>query len=161
MTSQAIDAYAAGGDNLAQAIRGLTREDMLCVPPADAGVGLWSIQQVVLHVADSEMVFADRMKRVIAEDNPTLLAFDENKWARSLRYDDQSAEDAAAIVELTRRQMTRILRSLPESAMARHGTHSSAGRQTLAEIVAKAADHLEHHVKFVHRKRAAMGKEMW
>jgi hypothetical protein len=39
--------------------------------------------------------------------------------------------------------------------------HSEAGKQTLADIVGKACNHLEHHLKFIHAKRAAMGKEMW
>jgi hypothetical protein len=161
MSTQLIDAYEKGADDLAQAIRGLTREDLLCKPAADAGVGLWSIQEVVIHVADTEFVLADRMKRIIAEDDAKLLAFDETKWAAGLRYAEQSAEDAARIVELNRGQLVRVLRALPAAAFQRAGTHSEAGRITLADVVGKAQDHMAHHVKFIHRKRALMGKEMW
>jgi hypothetical protein len=161
MSTQLIDAYEKGADDLSQAIRGLTREDMLCRPAADANVGLWSIQEVVLHVADTEGVLLDRMKRLIAEDNPTLQAFDENKWAAALRYGEQSAEDAAAVVELSRKQMVKVLRALPAAAFQRSGTHSEAGRLTLADVVKKAQDHMAHHVKFIHAKRADMSKELW
>ena len=84
-----IEHYEGGGERLALSIRGLTREDLLCVPPADAKVGLWSIQQVVIHTMDSDLVSADRLKRMIAEDNPTLIGYDENKFAANLFYDDQ------------------------------------------------------------------------
>jgi hypothetical protein len=159
--TELIDAYANGADDLSQAIRGLTRQDMLCRPAADAKVGLWSIQEVVCHVADAELVLADRIKRIIAEENATLLAFDETRWAAGLRYADQSAGDAAKIVELNRKQLTAVLRGLPDAAWQRAGTHSEAGRLTLADVVRKAQDHMAHHVKFIHAKRAHMGKEMW
>ena len=158
---QLIEQYEAGGEKLALAIRGLTREDLLFVPPADAAVGKWSIQQVAVHLADAELVMADRMKRVIAEDNPQLLAFDENKWTQRLHYDAQSAEDAVQLVHLARRQLALVLRKLAPADFERSGTHSERGRQTLAELLNMAVDHLEHHLKFVRAKREFMGKEMW
>ena len=161
MSRELVEQYEKGASKLALALRGLTREDMLCAPPADAGVGKWSIQQVAMHLADSELVFADRMKRVIAEDNPTLVGFDENKWAAHLHYEDQDANEAAQLVESARRMMANVLRKLPEGAFARRGTHTQAGPQTLAQLVQKAVNHLDHHVKFIHDKRAYWGKELW
>lgn len=157
MNRSTIEEYEAGAQKLAQAIRGLTREDLLAFPVP----GTWSIQQIVLHLADCEQVYADRMKRIIAEENPTLQGFDQNKWVAGLFYEEQSAEDAVALVELTRRQMARVLRSLPEEAFERSGTHSEYGVRSLAQLVDGACKHLDHHLKFVHQKRAAMGKEMW
>lgn len=158
---QLIDAYEKGADDVSQAIRSLTREDLLCPPAADANVGRWSIQEVVLHLADCDAVFADRMKRVIAEDNPQLVGFDETKWAAALKYDQQSAEVAAQMFELNRKQMAAILRSLAPAAFDRAGTHTERGRQTLTDILTYAVNHLAHHIKFIHAKRANMGKEMW
>jgi uncharacterized damage-inducible protein DinB len=149
-----IENYETGAKKVSQAIEGLTRDDLLTFPVP----GTWSIQQIVLHLADSEQVFADRMKRVIAEDNPALLAYDENKWTASLHYPAQSAADAAAMIELTRRQMARVLRSLPESAFERKGIHSQAGPVSLRELVGKAAGHLEHHLKFIVEKRKKLGR---
>src|SRR5688500_3170120 len=103
MARDLIDQYEAGADKVAQAIRGLTREDLLCVPDPAANVGRWSIQQVVIHCMDSELVSIDRLKRMIAEDNPTLIGYDENKFVANLFYDDQPAEDAAAMVAQSRK----------------------------------------------------------
>src|SRR5688500_1000132 len=103
MGPEFIEHYEAGGEKLALSIRGLTREDLLCLPPADANVGRWSIQQVVVHCMDSDLVSADRMKRMIAEENPTLIGYDENKFAQHLFYDEQPAEEAAAVVDAHRK----------------------------------------------------------
>ena len=156
-----IDHYEHGGEKLALAIRGLTREDLLAVPDPGANVGRWSIQQVVVHTMDSDLVSIDRLKRMIAEDNPTLIGYDENKFVANLFYDEQPAEDAVRLVDLARKTFARVLRKLPEAAFARAGTHNERGRITVESYLRAATDHLEHHVKFIHDKRAHMGKEMW
>ena len=161
MDRGAIEQFEHGGEKLKLAIRGLTREDLIALPAPEGEVGKWSIQQVVLHLADCEAVFADRIKRVIAEENPTLLAFDENKWASALHYNDQSADLGAQQVDLMRRQLGAVLKHLGDDAFNRSGTHSEAGKITLADIVNKANKHFEHHLSFIHKKRAKMGKEMW
>ena len=161
MNSELIDHYAAGGEKLSLAIRGLTREDLLAVPAADANVGKWSIQQVVVHVMDSELICSDRLKRMIAEDNPTLIGYDENKFVRNLFYDEQPADQAVQIVDLNRKLFANVLRRLPAAALERKGTHNERGVITVAGYLRSTVDHLEHHLKFIHSKRAHMGKEMW
>jgi hypothetical protein len=156
-----IEHYSAGGEKLSLAIRGLTREDLLCVPDPAANVGKWSIQQVVIHCMDSELVSIDRLKRMIAEDNPTLIGYDENKFVASLFYDEQPAEDAIAVVDLARKTFARVLRKIPPAAFQRAGTHNERGKITVGTYLKAAADHLDHHIKFIHDKRAHMGKEMW
>ena len=161
MGPELIEHYEAGGEKLALSIRGLTREDLLCLPPADANVGRWSIQQIVVHCMDSDLVSADRMKRMIAEENPTLIGYDENKFAQHLFYDEQPAEEAAAVVDAHRKLFARVLRKLPESAWGRKGTHNERGAITVGGYLKATVDHLEHHIKFIHAKRAHWGKEMW
>ncbi len=156
-----IDRYEAGGEKLSLAIRGLTREDLLCVPDPAANVGKWTMQQVVVHCMDSDMVSIDRLKRMIAEDNPTLLGYDENKFVANLFYNDQPAESAGAFVDTARKTFAGVLRKLPLSAFDRAGTHNERGRITVGSYLQAVVDHLDHHIKFIHDKRAHMGKEMW
>ncbi|MGH7179837.1 MAG: DinB family protein [Tepidisphaeraceae bacterium] len=154
MIQDTIEQYAQGGANVKSAIEGLSPQELTAFPVP----GKWSVQQVIVHLADCEQVYADRMKRIIAEENPTLAGFDENKWTGALYYHDQSAADAAALMDLTRRQMVRVLRKLPESAFERAGTHTQAGRKRLIDLVQGAVKHLDHHLKFVAEKRTALGK---
>ena len=156
-----IDQYEHGGEKLALAIRGLTREDLLCPPDPDWNAGKWSIQQIVIHCMDSELVSADRLKRMIAEDNPTVIGYDENKYVANLFYDDQSAEQAVALIDANRKLFASVLRKLPTSAWERKGTHNERGTITVGGYLKSTVDHLEHHIGFIHKKRAKMGKEMW
>ena len=66
MNRNLIEVYAAGGEKLRRATQGLTREDLLAHP----GPGDWSIQELVIHLADSDAISIDRMKRILTEDKP-------------------------------------------------------------------------------------------
>jgi hypothetical protein len=161
MDRDEIEHFANGGDKLSLAIRGLTQEDLLAAPDPDWNAGKWTIQQVVIHCVDSDLVSTDRLKRMIAEDNPTLIGYDENKFAANLFYNDQSADQAIALLDANRKLFTTVLRKLPEKAWSRKGTHNERGELTVGGYLKSTMDHLEHHINFIHKKRAKMGKEMW
>jgi hypothetical protein len=156
-----IDKYEAGAEHLAQAVSGLTREDLIAPPPEKPGLGKWTIQQVVVHLMDSELIAIDRLKRLISMENPLLVGYDENLFMQHLMPNEQSAEDAVTILKLAYKNFAKVLRKLPDEAFARKGTHNERGPVTLGGYLESTVKHMEHHLKFIHAKRAAMGKEMW
>src|SRR5437867_5278652 len=114
-----IEQYLDGPKQLRQAVAGMSREQVLARPVA----GKWSTLEVVCHLTDFDPILADRMKRVIAMDRPTLLGADENLFAATLAYHSRDLEEELGILERTRSQMARILRTLPDSALKRLGVH--------------------------------------
>lgn len=151
-----IEKYAAGATVPAGVIGGLTPQELHAFPVPNT----WSIQQVILHLMDSDLIGSDRMKRVAAEENPSLLAYDETAFAKRLFYESLDAATACEIFRLNRLMTAAILRKLPDEAFARAGMHSERGRETLADLVEGYADHLDHHMKFVREKRKALGKPL-
>jgi uncharacterized damage-inducible protein DinB len=154
--SELIDRYALGGRIWAYATQGLTSEQSLARP----GPGAWSIAELAVHVADAELVYSDRIKRLIAEPNPTLQAFDENQWAANLHYQDQPLEEMVAIAVGVRQWTARILRATPETAFANRGRHTGLGEVTLAEMLSYITNHLDHHLRFLYMKRANLGTSL-
>jgi DinB superfamily len=148
-----IDAYLAGAQTLRQAVTGMTRDQVLARPVP----GKWSTLEVVCHLADFDPILADRMKRIIAEDRPPLLGADEKRFAAALAYHDRDLEEELAIIENTRRQMARILRTLPEEALQRVGVHNERGPLSLERMLTITTNHIPHHVKFIAEKRRALG----
>ncbi len=148
-----IDNYLAGVQTLRQAVAGLSREQLLARPVP----GKWSTLEVVCHLADFEPILADRMKRVIAEDRPTLLGASESRFAAALAYHERDVNEELAVVEQTRRQMARILRTLPDEVLKRVGVHNERGPRTLEQLLTTATNHIPHHVKFIEEKRQALG----
>jgi len=147
-----IDQYVAGPGLLRRAVAGMTREQMLAKPIP----GKWSTQEVVCHLADYEPIYADRMKRVIVLKEPELLKGDPGLFAARLAYDHRDVEEELALVELTRRQMARILRALKPEDFQRKGSHSRDGALTLETLLERITAHIPHHVRFIEEKKGAM-----
>ena len=151
--TQLIDAYVAGPRGLRQAVHGLSREQLLARPVP----GMWSTLEVVCHLSDFDPIHADRMKRILAEDRPQLLGADEKRFAAALAYHQRDLEEELGLIERTRSQMARILRTLPEEALARVGVHNERGELTLERLLTISTNHLPHHVRFIAEKRQALG----
>jgi uncharacterized damage-inducible protein DinB len=151
--SQLIENYLSGVKTLRDAVKGMNPDQLKARPIP----GKWSTLEVVCHLSDFDPILADRMKRVISHDNPTLLGADESFFAAQLAYHDRDLEEELNVVENTRKQLARILRQLPDAAFQRIGSHNERGAITLEKWLTIANNHIPHHVNYIHEKRRAMG----
>ena len=124
MNTNDIDNFELAGKRLREGIAGLSAEQLKERP----GPGAWSIHELIIHLADSDAIAIDRMKRVIVEENPQLLNADETAYVNRLRSHDQSVEDSLDLFEIGRRQFSRVLRKLSPDDFQRTGLHSVWGR---------------------------------
>ena len=148
-----LDDFAAGPQMLRDAVKGMTREQVVARPVP----GKWSTLEVVSHLSDFEIVYADRIKRIIAENRPTLPDGDENAFAAHLAYQNRDLEEELQVVGSIRAQVNRILRSLKDDDFSRIGVHAAAGPLSLLQFVERIIGHVKHHVKFIEEKRKALG----
>jgi uncharacterized damage-inducible protein DinB len=148
-----IDAYLAGPRDLRRLVTSMTRDQLQARPVP----GKWSTLEVVCHLADSEQAWAHRMKRVLAEDRPLLIGYDESRFPAALGYQDRDLEEELTLLEGMRKQMAAILRGLPEGALARTGVHSEQGLLTLEQMLLLEVEHVPHHLRFIREKRLALG----
>ncbi len=156
MDRRSIDEYASGAALPARAIAGLTREDLNAHPVP----GTWSIQEIVLHLMDSDLIGADRMKRVAAEERPLIIGYNETLFTKHLGYDRLDPRLACEVFEKNRQITAAMLRNLPESAFARTGVHNEKGTVTLDGLVKGYVDHLNHHLRVLYEKRKLLGKPL-
>lgn len=150
-----INDYVSGPALLRQAVAGMTPEQLIARPIP----GKWSTLEVICHIADFEIVGADRIKRVIAENEPTLLGGDQNLFAARLAYHQRGAEEELLLIETIRQQVGRILRTLKPEDFQRRGIHSEAGPLTLEQFIERSTRHIAHHVPFIEEKKRALGCE--
>ncbi len=150
--AQVIAEYLAGPQKLRAAVTGMTTEQMDATPIP----GKWSTKQVICHIADFEPVYVDRMKRVIAENEPKLMNGDPDLFAARLAYDQRDVDVELDFIETTRKHMGAILRSLVPSDFHRRGNHSEAGTITLETLLIWITNHIPHHLKFIEEKRTAL-----
>ena len=157
MDRRQIERYAEGADVPVRAIAGLTTEDLLATPVP----GTWSIQQIILHLMDSDLIGANRMKRIAAEERPTLLGYDESAFGSKLGYEHLDVAMAAEVFRLNRLLTSEILRRQPDVTFrANRAAQRARYRETLSEMLRDYCDHLDHHMKFIHEKRGLLGKPL-
>ncbi len=145
----AVERFAAGASVPRDAIAGLTPAQLTAFPAP----GTWSIQQIVVHLADADAVAAYRMRRIIAEDQPRLDAYDENAFVARLHYQEADAALACEAFRVGRERMAEILRRVPPAAFARVGLHPEVGELPLGRLLRVYVHHLDHHMRFLREKR--------
>jgi DinB superfamily len=116
--------------------------------------GKWSIRQIVAHLADSEMVAGMRLRRIIAEDNPKIEAYDQNAWATNLDYTRRKTSPALETFRRTRAENYELLKDLPAPVFDREGQHSERGPMSLKLLLQIIAEHAENHAAQIRIRRA-------
>ena len=151
-TQAMLENYLAGPKLLSDSVAGLTHEQLTSRPIS----GKWSVLEVVCHLSDFEIVYADRIKRVIVENEPTMFGGNPDDFAARLAYHDRDINEELALIENIRTHLTRILRKLPAQDFQRRGIHSESGPLTLETLLGRITGHILHHVRFIEEKKLAM-----
>jgi hypothetical protein len=137
-----------------EAVSGLSREQLV-TPYRDGG---WTVAQVVHHVPDSHLNSYMRCKLALTEEEPTIKAYDEDRWAHLPDGSDPATVPGSlALLEALHGRWTKLLRSLSETDLARTLVHPENGRMTLDRVLAVYAWHGRHHVAHVTRLKERMG----
>jgi hypothetical protein len=97
------------------------------------------------------------MKRVIAEDKPLIIGYDESRFTAALEYDQRELQEELMLLENMRGQMGRVLGGLADDAWSRTCVHSEVGLMTLEQMLQAEVDHIPHHIRHIIAKREALG----
>jgi DinB superfamily len=135
-----IDQYKDGYRVVAEALVGV-KDDELDAHPAP---GKWSAREVVHHLADSEMTAAIRLRLLVAFDNPVIMGYDQDQFARRLYY-DRPIEASLDAFKSARRATAELLDRLTEAEWEREGTHTEHGRYTMTRWLEIYAEHAHKH----------------
>lgn len=116
----------------------------------------WSIRDVLVHLSDAELVRATRFRLILAEDEPALFGFEEDKWKRKLQYLWRSPEAALALFEALRFTSGELLRQFDAKAWDRVGIHEGEGPLSVRELLVRGADHAELHAEQIRELRRSL-----
>lgn len=118
--------------------------------------GKWSMRQVLRHLADSDIVWAWRMRLALAQERPPITGYDQDAWAERLGYGDADARDSLDDFEALRRSNLRLLERATPADMARVGVHEERGEESVAHMMRMYAGHDLLHIRQLHRIREAV-----
>ncbi|MED4781609.1 DinB family protein [Brevibacillus choshinensis] len=146
-----IEEYSRGYTMLREAIEGLSEEELRFKPAPDK----WSIHQILIHVTDSEILSTHRLKKVLAEEEPLLISFDQNAWANNLGYDLQDREQSLLLFQMLRSSLQAILDHLTSEQSERVGVYADEGRFTFTQLLEYRVNHVRDHLAQIERVKEA------
>lgn len=113
--------------------------------------GKWSIQEIVAHLADTEAVMACRARWIAFEARPTLVPFDQEKWAAGRAREREPLAETFERFRLLRRSQLRLFRAATRRDFARTGFHPERGEVSLQEQLETVAGHDLNHLAQIRR----------
>lgn len=142
-----IKEYSLGYTMIWDAIEGLTEEELRYKPAPNK----WSIHQILIHVTDSEISATPRLKKVLAEEEPILVSFDQDAWANTLSYDLLDREQYLHLFKLLRTSMQPILDNLTSEQSRRVGIYIDQERFTFKQLLEFRVQHVRDHLDQIER----------
>ena len=116
------------------------------------GEGCWTAREVVHHLADSETTSFIRLRKLVAEDHPTIEAYNENLYALRNHY-QRPIETSLAVLAAVRSSSAELLDDLSDAEWTRTGTHSQTGSYSLDFWLTLYAEHAHDHADQIRRAR--------
>jgi hypothetical protein len=142
--------YKDGYAQVASALEGATDAELDRRPAP----GKWTSREIVHHLADSEMTSAIRLRRLLAEDRPVIVGYDQEEFARKLHYDRPIGASLDAL-KAARATTGAILDRMTEEEWSREGTHNESGRYTVLQWLQIYAEHAHNHAAQIRVARRA------
>jgi len=108
--------------------------------------GKWSVRFILLHLADSETVLFDRIRRILSEPRQVLWVFDPDAWAKGLDYSRLPLDMSCRVYESVRSSIIYYASQYCEEKGHLEFVHSVTGVRSLKDEFDKVASHNEHHL---------------
>ena len=138
-----LDAAEKSPREIAASVSGLS-EKVLCYKPAP---DKWSILEILAHLADMEILYAYRMRQMVADDKPVIAPINQDLWAARLGYLHESVPELLALYGLNRHHNLNLLRRLKPEDLGKSAFHPELQRTvSLAEYVQMMGKHGPNHL---------------
>ena len=106
--------------------------------------GKWTVREILIHLADTEIAFAFRLRQALAEDHHIIQPFDQDKWAIS--YAAYSARVALETFLTLRRWNLALIAGTNQDAFLKPLSHPERGQMTFQVLVETMAGHDLNHI---------------
>ncbi len=108
--------------------------------------GSWTVQEILVHLADAESVLHERIKRIIAEPGKVVWAFDQDNWCSILDYKNFPLEISKTLYMANRQSVIFLAEKFYALLGSKTFVHSETGTRTLQNEFDKVALHNSGHL---------------
>lgn len=147
-----IAQYKAGFDEVSRNLADFPPDSLTARPIP----GKWSAAEIVHHLADSETISGQRLRRLLVEDHPLIQGYDQDQYAANLRYNQRDIAPALEAFRAARATTAQLIDVMTEDDWRREGTHSESGSYTTEDWLKIYAAHAHNHAAQIGRLREAL-----
>jgi hypothetical protein len=142
-----IKKYKDGYRVVVAALEGITEDEL------DQSVtGEWTPRQIAHHLADSEMMSAIRIRRLLTEAEPVIYGYDEKAFAEKLTS-DRPIQPSLEAMRWARETCAQLLERMTPADWNIVGTHTESGRYTTEDWLRIYAAHAHDHAEQIKSSR--------
>ena len=143
-----IEAAEKSPKQIAAAVSGLTDKTLRYKPAPDK----WCILEILGHLADMEVMFAHRLRQMLADKKPVIAPINQEDWARNLGYTESPPAELVALYGLNRHANVQLVRRLKPGDLEKSAYHPEMKHDvTVAEYVEKMGTHGATHLAQIER----------
>jgi len=143
-----LEAAEKSPKQIAAAVSGLPEKTLRYKPSPDK----WCILEILGHLADIEIVYAYRMRQMLADKKPVIAPIDQDEWAKNLGYLQESVPELVALYGLNRHHTLQLLRRLKPGDLEKSAYHPELKRDvTLSEYIGMMGGHGANHLEQIER----------
>ena len=151
-----LEAAEKSPKQIAAAVSGLSDKTLRYKPSPDK----WCILEVLGHLADIEIVYAYRLRQILADKKPVIAPMDQNDWARNLGYMETPAPELVALYGLNRHANLRLLERLKPADLGKSAYHPELEKDvTVAEMIERLGAHGASHLVQIERLKKESAKK--
>ena len=150
---QLIARYREGPVRIEAALAGISEAELDARPAP----GEWTAREIVHHLADSEAASLIRLRRLLAEDAPHIVGYDQDDYVRRFSYPGRPIAASLLVFTGVRAANAELLAQMTEADWQRTGTHSEAGAYPITYWLDVYAAHAHDHADQIRRARASAG----
>ena len=106
----------------------------------------WSVIECLGHLFDSEIITSARVRWIIAEDEPDIVGYDQDRWVDGLGHREDDPDGLIATFAALREANLRLWASRPSADRERFGVHRERGPESYELITRLQAGHDRFHL---------------
>jgi hypothetical protein len=113
--------------------------------------GKWTPNEVIGHLADSEWVYAYRLRLILCEDNPTILGMNQDLWVAGQRHNEREPSELVEMFRTMRQFNLALWKRMSPADLKRTGRHNERGPESLGVMLRMLAGHDLSHLDQITR----------
>jgi uncharacterized damage-inducible protein DinB len=150
-----LEAAEKSPKQVAAAVSGLPEKVLRYKPAPDK----WSIHEILGHLADVEIVYAYRLRQMLADKKPVIAPMDQDDWTRNLAHQETPPAELVALYGLNRHANLRLLQRLKPADFEKSAYHPETKQDfSVAQLIERMATHGTSHLEQIERLKKEAGR---